>query len=223
MAGILALIPSITEALIAGAVVASSVALNEIADDAAARGDPQPEPEYEGAAYEATGFEPGAEPQAAGTVSKLEPLNDADDDFSTMVLAAIPKPKPIPGGPVTQKRKPTKKIGILQETAAKVAHKAVKAAIDYLTDLTDTGDQMATLIDFLNQADAALLVTKAGVDWQSIVDKVTGANNQLVNFLKQMSDTTWITQHLSASIDPKLLQAGITAWKVFTQVLGSTA
>ena len=213
MAGILALIPSITEALIVGAVVASSVALNEIADDAAARGDPQPEPEHEGVAFEATGFEPGAEPQAAGTVSKLKPLNDADDDFSTMVLAAIPKPKP----------KPTKKISILQETAAKVAHKAVKAAIDYLAGLTDAGDQMATLIDFLNQADAALLVTKAGVNWQSIVDKVTGANNQLMNFLKQMSDTTWITQHLSASINPTLLQAGITAWKVFTQALGSTA
>ena len=96
----------------------------------------------------------------------------------------------------------------------------MKAALDYLAGLPDAGDQMATLIEFLQQAGATLHLTKLGVEWQSIVDKVSGANNQLMNFLKQVSDPNWVSLHISASIDPKLLQLAITAWPTFTQALG---
>ena len=219
MAGLLVLIPAITETLVIGGVVVGALALSDMDDQAATSGDPQPE-ELEDAAFEAPGFDAGAEQQAVGTASKLA-LPTEDDDFSTMVLAALPKvkvpPKPIqPPKPIP---KPVKKISIVQEAAAKVAHVAMKAAIDYLASLAGVGDQMATLVNFLNQADATLLLTKSGVDLQSIVGKVSGANDQLLNFMKQMSDPNWVTQHITSSIDPKLLKLGINAWTTFVKAL----
>ena len=210
--------------------------LTNFADQEAARDDLPPEP-FEDVASEVAGFDPGAEPKVEGTGSKPEPLKDDDDDFTSMVLAATPRANRAPGGPsqrpirspkpplkpITEPiTKTAKKISIIHEGVAKAVHPAVKAAIDHLHQLHDGGDQLATFIDFLRQADATLLLTKKGFDWQPIVDKVSEANNQLMNFLKQLSDPNWIKEHISTSIDPEILNKGIKAWTIFTQALGRT-
>ena len=105
MAGFLVLIPSITEALITGAVVAGLSALTNLANQDAVRDDIPPEP-FEDVASEVAGFDPGAEPQVEGTGSKPEPLKDDDDDFTSMVLAATPRANPAPGGPAQRPIRP---------------------------------------------------------------------------------------------------------------------
>lgn len=227
MAGLYSLAGAITETLILGSVVF----LRNVGDDAAASGRGIYDIEYPDEA-EATGFAPGQEATPKADVqsggSSIEPTSvatsadDEDSAFTTMVMAAIPKGRPIPQStrpiPIQEAKH---KISLFQAAQAKIAHLAMQKALDYLGDMANARDQVASLIQFLKEADGALVATKVGVDLGSIVAKVTAAHNHILVFMQQISHSQWVKDHLSANINPGLLKLGIEAWKVFVAALGN--
>lgn len=132
MAGLYSLAGAITETLILGSVMF----LQNVGDDAAASGRGIDDIDYPDEA-EATVFAPGQEATPKADVqsggSSVEPISlatsadDEDPAFTTMVMAAMPKGRPVP-----QPTRPIpiqgakRKISLFQAAQAKIAHLAMQ-------------------------------------------------------------------------------------------------
>jgi hypothetical protein len=221
------LVGAVTEVLITGAVVGGSVALNDIADDAAAAGQPS-------ADFEVQGFSPAPEGNAQGSDPKPQhlslPTADDDEDFTAMVMAAAGRPpRPPPPGPPRPRdpprpREPTqppkeRTIGLAQTVKAGIADIAIQAAIKYLSELEGVDEEKTHLINFFKEADTALRGMKAGNPLNPVIAKVNEAHNHLLSFVQQLSDPEFIRKHFPQAVNLDLLAKAFGAWKAFIPTL----